>query len=222
MWRFDGHINNIYSLNLFTQTRLKIYPRRSLPISWIFRFSSIHVLLRNFSTYQSSSTHLFLFLPLSLSLSPVISPKFRIVLLQRIRKNCVRRKKEKARTRRRDESRETRLKKWKRECREYWISKYNESRKHCSSETKFSNTYEYCSSSSDMFAGGHGTATRKQNHRLTQLIGTMSSLYLLLFGFLISNYDIFHTRGGERTIGSSLCSRYLNFSWRKNLGKKLR
>lgn len=26
------------------------------------------------------------------------------------------------------------------------------------------NTYEYCSSSSDMFAGGHGTATRKQNH----------------------------------------------------------
>lgn len=32
------------------------------------------------------------------------------------------------------------------------------------------NTYEYCSSSSDMFAGGHGTATRKQNHRLTQLI----------------------------------------------------
>lgn len=221
MWRFDGHINNIYSLNLFTQTRLKIYPRRSLPISWIFRFSSIHVLLRNFQLINLPRRTCFSFF-LSPSLSPVISPKFRIVLLQRIRKNCVRRKKEKARTRRRDESRETRLKKWKRECREYWISKYNESRKHCSSETKFSNTYEYCSSSSDMFAGGHGTATRKQNHRLTQLIGTMSSLYLLLFGFLISNYDIFHTRGGERTIGSSLCSRYLNFSWRKNLGKKLR
>lgn len=127
----------------------------------------------------------------------MISPKFRIVLLQRIRKNCVRRKKEKARTRRRDESRETRLKKWKRECREYWISKYNESRKHCSSETKFSNTYEYCSSSSDMFAGGHGTATRKQNHRLTQLIGTMFFFVSPIIRFLnLELRYLSHERGG--------------------------
>lgn len=177
MWRFDGHINIyiyivIYSLNLYTQARLRYIldiPRRFESFRFhgyfIARYTCSYVTF-NLSILLDALVSLPLSLPLSWFIRSLKNRKFRILfhfekIVYKKREGGSLIKKEKRVSR-------NEIKKSGRgnvENIEYWNIYLGKIL-----PLKFWNTYEYCSSSSDMFAGGHGTATRKQNHRLTQFI----------------------------------------------------